>query len=188
MLEIKEKGQSFNLSVESKQSVESQTFYFGAGWDNPNGPVDLDIVCAALVDGKLTDNANFVYFGNRFAAGISLSEDNTTGDGDGDDEDIVIDTSKVAANVDKIVIGLASYAGADLKTAPNVHFRVCDGAEESSPQIADVQFNEAESGSTVLVAFALVRTSSGWQLENIGDFHKKGSGTEAIKGFGGLFQ
>ena len=73
MLNIIEKGSTFELSVKSKQPEGSGVFYFGAGWDNPNGPVDLDIVCAVLVDGKLTDNKNFVYFGNRFATGVALS-------------------------------------------------------------------------------------------------------------------
>lgn len=188
MLNIIEKGTTFELSVKSKQEG-AQVFYFGAGWDNPNGPVDLDIVCAALVDGKLTTNSNFVYFGNRSASGIALSEDNQTGDGDGDDEDIVIDTSKVDANVDKIVIGLAAYAGADLHDAPNPHFRVCDGDNENSEQIGDVVVTGgATSGDTVLVAFTLMRTSSGWVLENNAEFHKKGQGTNAIQGFGALFQ
>ena len=188
MLEIIEKGTTFELSVKSKQEGP-KVFYFGAGWDNPNGPVDLDIVCALLVDGKLTTNSNFVYFGNRSAPGVDLSEDNQTGDGDGDDEDIVIDTSKLNDDIDKIVIGLAAYAGADLHSAPNPHFRVCDGDNENSEQIGDVVFgSDTAPGDTVLVAFTLMKTSSGWALENNAEFHQTGQGTEAIHGFGSLFQ
>lgn len=187
MLNIIEKGATFALTVESKQESPTK-FYFGAGWDNPNGPVDLDIVCAVLHDGKLTSNSDFVYFANRTAPGVMLSEDNQTGDGDGDDEDIVIDTSKLDPGVDKVVIGLAAYAGADLYSAPNCHFRVCDGDQESSDQIGDVLLNGATDGDTVLVAFTLLKTSSGWALENNSEFHKKGQGTGAIQGFGALFQ
>ena len=188
MLNIIEKGTTFELSVKSKQEGP-QVFYFGAGWDNPNGPVDLDIVCALLSDGKLVSNSDFVYFGNRNAPGVALSEDNQTGEGDGDDEDIVIDTSKVDSKIDKIVIGLAAYAGADLHSAPNPHFRVCDGDNEQSEQIGDVVVGgDATAGDTVLVAFTLMRTSSGWALENNAEFHKKGQGTGAIQGFGALFQ
>jgi len=187
MLEIIEKGATFELTVESKQESPTK-FYFGAGWDNPNGPVDLDIVCAVLHNGKLTSNSDFVYFGNKTAPGVTLSEDNQTGEGEGDDEDIVIDTSKLDAGVDKVVIGLAAYAGADLHSAPNTHFRVCDGDQESSEQIGDVMLNGATDGDTVLVAFTLLKTSSGWALENNSEFHKKGQGTGAIQGFGALFQ
>ena len=188
MLDIIEKGTTFELSVKSKQEGP-KVFYFGAGWDNPNGPVDLDIVCALLIDGKLTTNSNFVYFGNRTAPGVSLSKDNTTGEGEGDDEDIVIDTSKLDDNIDKIVIGLAAYAGADLHSAPNTHFRVCDGDNENSEQIGDVVVGgDATAGDTVLVAFTLMRTTSGFVLENNAEFHQKGQGKEAIHGFGSLFQ
>jgi tellurium resistance protein TerD len=188
MLEIIEKGATFELDVVSKQEGP-KTYYFGAGWDNPNGPVDLDIVCALLKGGKLAGNGDFVYFGNRNAAGVALSEDNQTGEGDGDDENIVINTAEVASDVDSIVIGLAAYAGADLHSAPNPHFRVCDGAEESSEQIGDVVVTGgATAGDTVLVAFTLTRGADGWSLENNAEFHKKGQGTGAIQGFGALFQ
>ncbi len=187
-LVIIEKGATFELDVVSKQEGP-KTFYFGAGWDNPTGPVDLDIVCALLTNGKLASNDNFVYFGNRNAPGVALSEDNTTGEGEGDDEDIVINTELVPADVDKIVIGLAAYAGADLHSAPNPHFRVCDGSQEDSPQIGDVVVGgDASPGDTVLVAFTLIRADGHWTLENNAEFHAKGQGSNAIRGFGGLFQ
>lgn len=185
-LQIIPKGETFQLDVVSKQSGP-KSYYFGAGWDNPNGPVDLDIVCAMLVGGKLTGNDNFVYFSNRTAPGVNLSEDNTTGEGEGDDENIVIHTSELPADVDKVVIGLAAYAGADFGNAPNPHFRVCDGTEESSEQIGDVVVGNGASGDTVLVGFALKRNGEGWELENVGEFHQKGTGVNAIQGFGGLF-
>ena len=185
--EIIGKDAVFELDVVSKQTG-LKTYYFGAGWDNPAGPVDLDIVCAALVNGKLTEQKNFVYFGNRFAPGISLSEDNTTGEGDGDDESIVIDTDKLAPAIDSIVIGLVAYAGADLSSATNPHFRVCDGSEESSVQIADVDLKgSAKSGDTVLVAFTLIKGANGWEMKNNAEYHSKGSGKAAITGFGNLF-
>lgn len=185
---VVEKGASLNLDIASKQPAGPHNFYFGAGWDNPNGPVDLDIVCCLLRGGKLTQQSDLVYYGNRTAPGVQLSEDNQTGDGDGDDEDIVIMTGDVPADVDSIAIGLAAYAGADLSNAPNPHFRACDGTEESSEQIADVKAGDGAAGDTVLHAFTLTRAADGWTLTNVGDFHAKGSGSECINGFAGLFK
>ncbi len=188
--DIIEKGQTLDLSVVSKQEATSQ-FYFGAGWDNPHGPVDLDIV-AFLLDsnGKLTNIDNRVYFSNREKprlSGVFLSEDNTTGDGDGDDESIVIDTSLIPADISSIVIGLAAYSGADLFTAPNAHFRVCDGDQEDSPQIGDVQLSGAVASDTVVAAFTLQRTGDQWALENNAEFHQFGNGESSIKGFSQLY-
>jgi stress response protein SCP2 len=184
-LQIVEKGGSLNLDIASK--TKSGEFYFGAGWDNPNGPVDLDIVAVLLSGGKLTNQSNLIYFGNRSAAGVQLSEDNTTGEGEGDDESIVFKTAGLASDVDSIVIGLAAYAGADFSSAPNPHFRACDGSVETSAQVADVKAGSGASGDTVLVAFKLDKTSDGWVLTNVGDFHNKGNGKAAIEGFAGLY-
>lgn len=187
-LKIVEKGASLNLDIASKNPTESpKTFYFGAGWDNPNGPVDLDIVCVALKDGRLQSQEDLIYFSNRSRPGISLSEDNTTGEGDGDDESIVINTSELSDGIDGLVIGLAAYAGADFSNAPNPHFRACDGATEQSEQIADVTAGAGNGGDTVLVAFRLSKEADGWTLTNVGEFFAKGIGRDAIKGFAELY-
>jgi len=176
------------FAIEEKSTQEGpKVFYFGAGWDNPNGPVDLDIVATLKTNGVVVAQSDLIYFGNRNAPGVALSEDNTTGEGEGDDEDIVIDTSKVPAHVTSIEIGLAAYGqGVDLNNAPNAHFRVCDGNEESSPQMADVTVGAAAVGDTVLHAFTLNRTDAGWTLENVATFHAKGNGSNAIQGFASL--
>lgn len=190
-LNIIEKGQKLDLNIVSKQSNPTD-FYFGAGWDNPNGAVDLDIV-AALLDsnGKLSKASDLVYFSNRDtpkSSGVFLSEDNTTGEGDGDDESIVIDTSLIPADIHSITIGLAAYsAGADLANAPNAHFRVCDGKLESSDQIADVQLSGAVASDTVVAAFTIRRNGDSWELENTAEFHQLGNQNKAIEGFGQLF-
>ncbi len=189
MLTIIEKNAPFELSVMSKQATPSK-FYFGAGWDTRDGAaVDLDIVAVLKRDGKLTKGEDFIYFGNKVANGVMLSEDNQTGEGDGDDEDIVMDLDSVDADVDSIVVGLVAYSGADLSDAPNTHFRVCDGQTEDSPQIGEVNFGDvAVKGDTAIVAFELVRTATGWVLENKSELLQLGQGSSAIQAFGARFQ
>ncbi len=187
-INIVEKGSSINLDIASKNQSSNKQFYFGAGWDNPNGPVDLDIVCVLLTNGKLNQQKDLIYFGNRTAPGVQLSEDNTTGEGEGDDESIVISTSKLNDSINSIVIGLAAYAGADFSNAPNPHFRACDGSLEDSEQIADIKAGASVSGDTVLVAFKLEKTTNGWVLTNVGDFYNKGSHKAAIEGFARLYE
>ncbi len=189
MLNIIEKGQSFDLNVQSKRT-NPEKFYFGAGWDTKDGaPVDLDIVAVIKRGGKLVKSEDFIYFGNRFATGVALSKDNTTGEGDGDDESIVIDTNALDADVDSVVIGLVAYEGADLHCAPNSHFRVCDGDVEESEQIGDVALGDAATvGDTAIVAFEIVRTATGWVLENKSELLQIGQGSAAITAFGARFQ
>jgi len=178
------------VTVEVKDKA-GQTFsklYVGAGWDMAgSASVDLDLVGACLVNGKLTAQTRLVYFGDKTEPGVTLSADNTTGAGDGDDESMVIDLDKVEAEITSIAIGIIAYAGADISTAKNVHFRVCNGSTTSDPQVFDVPMNQATAGDTVLHAANLVRGAGGWSIENVSSFYQKGNGTAAVQGFAGLF-
>lgn len=192
-LQIIEKGQTFDLNIASKRTNPT-SFYFGAGWDTKDGAaVDLDIVVVAVREGSLKSANDYVYFGNRTSAdivkGIYLSADNTTGEGEGDDEDVVINTAELPEDVDSVIVGLVAYAGADLSCAPNTHFRVCDGDNEESEQIGDVALGDAAVvGDTAIKAFKLTRTPEGFVLENLAEFQQLGAGTGAIQKFGAQFQ
>jgi len=184
--QIVEKGAT--LEIKDKAGKALTNVYLGAGWDFTGKPVDLDLVAACLDgNGKLTAQTRLVYFGDKTEPGVQLSEDNRTGEGDGDDESIVFTLSEVEADVKKIAFGIAAYAGADLKSATNVHFRVCDGKDGSGPQVLEVRVADAESGQTVLHAGNLVRGEDGWKIENVSAFYSKGNGADAIRGFAGLF-
>ena len=66
----------------------------GAGWDISNGGVDFDIDIAAFLldsNNKFNTVSNVIFFNNKQGQGISLSGDNRTGAGEGDDETISID-------------------------------------------------------------------------------------------------
>src|SRR4051812_14194926 len=99
--QIVEKGASFDIKDKATGAALTN-LYVGAGWDVDSGKaVDLDLVAACLIGGKLTQGGSgrLVYFGDKTEPGVTLSADNTTGEGDGDDESIVFDLSKVEAQV-----------------------------------------------------------------------------------------
>ncbi len=175
-VEVKEKGQAFT------------NVYVGAGWDFAgNTATDLDLVAAALSGGKLTAQTRLIYFNDRTEPGIQLSEDNRTGEGDGDDENLVIDLSKVESDVDSIAIGVCAYSGADLAGAKNFKFRIVNGKTAADAQVFEVATGGVTAGDTVLHAATLKRANGGWTLENVSKFYQKGNGSAAIKGFAGLF-
>lgn len=183
--DIVEKGVS--VAIKDKAGQAFTSLYVGAGWDMVGAPVDLDLVAACLVNGKLTAQTRLVYFGDKTEPGVTLGEDNRSGAGDGDDENIVIDLTKVEPDVDSIAIGVAAYSGADLAAAKNFHFRIVNGTNAADPQVFDVKTTDAQTGDTVLHAANLKRGAEGWTIENVSTFHKKGNGRDAIKGFAELF-
>jgi stress response protein SCP2 len=186
-IEIVPKG----VPVEIKDKSTGASFsklYVGAGWDQLGSTaVDLDLVGAALVNGKLTAQTRLVYFGDKTEPGITLSEDNRSGAGDGDDESIVIDLDKVEQEITEIALGVVAYSAADLATVKNVHFRIVNGQTPTEPQVFDVKMDQAQPGDTVLYAAVLKRQASGWTIENKSAFSKAGNGSAAVQGFANLF-
>jgi stress response protein SCP2 len=183
--DIVPKGTTVEIKDKAGQAINNA--YVGAGWDMGDKPVDLDLVAACLSNGKLTATTRLVYFNDRTEPGVTLSEDNRTGAGDGDDESLVLDLSKVESDVDSIAIGVCAYAGADLAAAKNFKLRIVNGLTAADPQVLEVQSGNASTGDTVLHAANLKRGTNGWTIENVSAFYKKGNGADAIKGFAGLF-
>lgn len=73
---------------------------FGGGTPN----VDCDASAIMLdANGKLTNKSNLIYFGNLKSKDNSVIHqgDNLTGDGDGDDEQIMLDLSSISRDVEK---------------------------------------------------------------------------------------
>lgn len=115
-----------NVSL-SKATGGAQRFVIGLGWNaaDRDPPVDLDVAAylcddndhivppVAVAEGS-SAHGNFVYFRNLISADSAVrhSGDNLTGDGDGDDERIFIDTSKLDPRVKRIIIGIAIFDAA----------------------------------------------------------------------------
>ncbi len=69
--------------------------------------LDLDASAFLLAaNGKVRSDADFIFYNQMRAVDGSVEHtgDNRTGEGDGDDESLLVDLSKVAADIDKIVI------------------------------------------------------------------------------------
>ena len=117
-----QKGQKVSLS---KENAWLSRVIVGLGWDEVErkrsffAPKPQDIDCDAfaimLKNGKLVDNKDIVYFGNlsHYTNSVNHMGDNLTGEGDGDDEQIVIDLNSVPAEYDKIVLAVNIYKAYD---------------------------------------------------------------------------
>ena len=84
-------------------------FVVGMGWDtNETNPAqDFDLDASAFIlgnDGKVLSQAHFIFYGQlKSPEGcVKHTGDNRTGAGDGDDESIKVDLSKIPANCDCI--------------------------------------------------------------------------------------
>lgn len=100
------KGGNIQVAADGETQIA-----IGMGWDEYKGEGNLDGDLFAFFIGEDGKAGEIVYFGHRDSddGSIHLSEDNQTGEGDGDDEIMSIDFSKVSDDVKKIVIGANIY-------------------------------------------------------------------------------
>ncbi len=119
-----QKGQKVNLKKESGEALGRVCV--GLGWDpaeqksggffssmfgGGNSNIDCDASVLMLQGGKLKGSEDIVYFGNltHSSGAVRHMGDNLTGDGDGDDEQVIVDLNSVPANYDKIVFVVNIY-------------------------------------------------------------------------------
>lgn len=108
-----QKGQKVSLS---KDNAGLSKVLVGLGWDEVKQkggffskkpePIDCDASVILLQGGKLRDNTDLVYYGNlqHKSGTVQHLGDNLTGAGEGDDEQIIIDLSRVPAEYDRLVV------------------------------------------------------------------------------------
>ncbi|MBC9955694.1 TerD family protein [Yimella sp. cx-51] len=167
------KGQSVNLRKDDGQSLTGVRM--GLGWDpvsrggllsRRTAEIDLDASAIMLAGSDIVD----VVFYNRLASAdgsVQHSGDNRTGEGDGDDESVRIDLSRVPVHVTSIVLVVTSYEGHTFQMVQNAFCRLIDeagrGGELVRYQLA------GGAASTGMAMAALRRTPGGWRMQAIGE-------------------
>lgn len=91
--------------------------------------------------------------------------DNQTGSGEGDDETIAIDLTKVHGPVDTIFLLVSSYQGHSLEWIAGAYCRLVD---EQGTEIARVTLTLGVPETGALLA-KLVRSGDGWTLHAIAE-------------------
>lgn len=167
------KGGNVNLSKEAP-GISKTTI--GLGW-NPRvtdgQAFDLDAI-AFLVgeNGKVRADTDFIFFNNLKSADGSVAHngDNRTGEGDGDDETLSVDLSKVPADVSKVVFCVTIYDGAgrnqNFGQVSNAYIRVVNDA--GGTEIARYDLSEDSSTETAMIFGELYRNGAEWKFRAIG--------------------
>ena len=149
----------------------------GLGWDTNryDGGSDFDLDAAAFLlggDGKTASDSDFVFYGNlKHASGaVEHLGDNLTGEGDGDDEEIKIDLSKVPETVEKIDFTVTIYEAEERRQnfgqVSNAFIRIVD--EANNTELVRYDLGEDFSIETAGVVGELYRNNGEWKFNAIG--------------------
>ncbi|PAE24528.1 MULTISPECIES: TerD family protein [Bacillaceae] len=135
--------------------------------------IDCDASVIMLGDnGKLKSNKDVIYFGNLKSGDGSVQHtgDNLTGAGDGDDEQVMIDLSRVPAHIHKMVFVVNIYDSVKRKQhfgmIQNAFIRVVNSS--NNQELIHYNLTDNYSGSTSLIVGEIYRHGNDWKFAAVG--------------------
>ncbi len=168
------KGQRVDLT---KTNPGLKEICVGLGWDvnkyDGGSSFDLDTAAFLLSENdKVRQQGDFVFYGNlsHESGAVVHQGDNLTGEGDGDDEQIMIDLSKVPTDIQKIAFTATIYEAEERKQnfgqVSNAYIRVIDSVNKK--ELIRYDLGEDFSIETAVVVGELYRNGLEWKFNAIG--------------------
>ncbi len=168
------KGQKVDLT---KGNPGLKSIMVGLGWDvnafDLGNDFDLDAAAFLLGDsGKCPTEKEFIFYGNlkHPSEAVEHMGDNLTGEGEGDDEQIMVDLTKIPENVTKIAFTVTIY-DADVRRqnfgqVSNAYIRIVD--EATNTELIHYDLGEDFSIETAVVVGELYKHGNEWKFNAIG--------------------
>lgn len=179
------KGGNINLS---KTAPTMSKVDLGLGW-NPRATdgkaFDLDAVAFLTgEDGKVRLDGEFIFFNQKVSpcGSVTHNGDNRTGEGDGDDETISVDLSKVPQEVAKIVFAVTIHEGQqngqNFGMVDRAYIRVIN-QDANAEELARFDLSEDGSTEVAMIFGELYRHSGEWKFKAVGQGFSGGLGALA---------
>jgi tellurium resistance protein TerZ len=169
------KGQKISLDKEA--GTQLSQIIMGLGWDpvkkkglfgfgGGSQEVDLDASCIMFDEqGAQTDAVWFRQLKSKDGS-ITHTGDNRTGEGDGDDEQIIVNLTTVPANVKSLVFTVNSFTGQNFSQVENATCRIINAS--NNQEVA--RFNLSTLGNhNAQIMVKLYRHGGEWKLHAIGE-------------------
>ncbi|NHA06650.1 TerD family protein [Mucilaginibacter sp. HC2] len=168
---------AINLQKGQRESINAPKFTIGLGWDTNSSSTgsafDLDASAFILGDNKkIVADEYFVFYNNLKSpdGAVEHTGDNLTGDGDGDDEQIKVDLSKIDAKVAEICIVVTIHEAEARKQnfgqVRNSFIRIFDTA--TGADILKYELEEDFSIETAVEFGRIYKKDNNWKFEAVG--------------------
>ena len=168
------KGQKIDLT---KGNKSLKKILVGLGWDTNkyDGGYDFDLDAAAFCcgdDDKVHEDLDFIFYNNlkHETGAIEHLGDNLTGEGEGDDEQILVDLSLIPSRITRInftvTIHEADERGQNFGQVSNAYVRVVN--QENDEELLRYDLGEDFSVETAIVVAQLYKQNGEWKFNAIG--------------------
>ncbi len=196
-----QKGQKIDLT---KGNAGLDKIFVGLGWDPVQKPskgllgglfgggsssasIDCDASVLLLKSDRLASKSDIVYFGNLTGANgaVHHSGDNRTGDGDGDDEQVVIKLKSIPSDYNRLIFVVNIYDAKKRKQhfgmIQNAFIRVVNAT--TNEELLKYNLSESYVNKTTLITGEIYRHNDEWKFGAIGTATEAGSLGEVVKNY-----
>ena len=174
------KGERINLS---KEAPSLKKVGVGLGWDTNSSDTGADFDLDASVfmlgaNGKIPTEKNFIFYNNLTSpdGGVQHTGDNLTGDGDGDDETVLVELAKVDTAINDLVFVVTIHEAEKRKQnfgqVHNAFIRLYD--LDTNKEIAKYDLEEDFSKETAIEFGKLYKKEGQWRFQAVGQGYNSG--------------
>lgn len=168
------KGQKIDLT---KGNPGLKHIRLGLGWDTNmfDGGDDFDLDVSLFMvgkSGKVEQDEDFIFYNNlkHPSEAVEHLGDNRTGDGDGDDEEILVDFSKMPDRIEKIAVTVTIYEAKERRQnfgqVNNSYVRVVNSDNEE--ELLRYDLGEEFSIETAIAVCEIYRHNGEWKFSAVG--------------------
>ena len=164
-----------NLSL-TKEAPGMTKVLVGLGWDaRSTDGTEFDLDASAFLlkaDGKVRADSDFIFYNQLKSVDGSVEHtgDNRTGEGDGDDEAIKVDLSKIPADIDKIMFTVTIHEAEARRQSfgqvRNAFIRIVN--QDTNVEVGRYDLDEDASTETAVIFGELYRHGTEWKFRAVG--------------------
>jgi tellurium resistance protein TerD len=174
---------AINLEKGGRASLSLPKFVIGLGWDanssSTGGDFDLDASVFILGEnGKCLSDEYFVFYNNLKSpdGAVEHTGDNLTGEGDGDDETVAVDLSKINSGAAEIRIVVTIHKAEErhqnFGQVRNSFIRIY--TPDNGEEILKYELEEDFSVETAVEFGRIYKRNGEWKFEAVGTGQKGG--------------
>ncbi len=168
------KGQKIDLT---KGNPSLKKVVIGLGWDTNkySGGHDFDLDASVFLvgsNGKTNHDEDFIFYNNLESRNKAVihTGDNRTGEGEGDDEQIILEFDKMPADVERMAVTVTIYEalerGQNFGQVSNAYVHVLD--ESNGKELIRYDLGEDFSIETAIVVCEIYRHNGEWKFSAVG--------------------
>lgn len=168
---------AINLQKGQRENINSPKFTIGLGWDTNESSTgqDFDLDASVFVLGenkRILSDSHFIFYNNLKSPDGSIEHtgDNLTGDGDGDDEQIIVDLGKIDSNASEICIVVTIHEAEQRKQnfgqVRNAIIRIFE--TNTNIEVLKYELDEDFSIETAVEFGRIYKRNNEWKFEAVG--------------------